>query len=96
MTKNHSLKKNLILHLSGLIAITLAIAGFFSFINAKKEINEIFDADMIKSAKIILGVINHDNFIESSKNLDAELHQKFFNRYDYELHIQAWKKNNLI
>jgi signal transduction histidine kinase len=96
MTKNHSLKKNLILHLSGLIAITLAIAGFFSFINAKKEINEIFDADMIKSAKIILGVINHDNFIESSKNLDAELHQKFFNRYDYEIHIQAWKKNNLI
>ena len=49
MTKNHSLKKNLILHLSGLIAITLAIAGFFSFINAKKEINEIFDADMINT-----------------------------------------------
>ena len=96
MKKNHSLKKNLIFHLSALIALTLGIAGFFSFINAKKEINEIFDADMIKSAKIILGVINHDNFIESSKNLDAELHQKFFNRYDYEMHIQAWKKNNLI
>jgi hypothetical protein len=38
---------------------------------------------MINSAKIILWVINQDNFIESSKNLDSELHQKFFNRYDY-------------
>jgi signal transduction histidine kinase len=72
------------------------IAGIFSFINSKKEINEIFDADMIKSANLILAVINHDNFIENSQNLDEELHQKFFNRYDYEIHIQAWKNNNLI
>ncbi len=96
MKKNHSLKKNLILHLYILIAIALVIAGVFSFINAKKEINQIFDADMIKSAKIILAVINHDNFIETSQNLDDELQQKFSNRYDYEIHIQAWEKNILI
>jgi signal transduction histidine kinase len=96
MKKNHSLKRNLIVNLYAIIAITLVIAGIFSFINSKKEINEIFDADMIKSTNLILAVINHDNFIENSQNLDKELHQKFFNRYDYEIHIQAWKKDNLI
>lgn len=94
--QNTSLKKNLIIKLTALILLMLTAVCAVSFFNSKKEISAIFDADMIKSARLIFGVIKDDSFVENTKNIDDELNQKFLNRYDYEIHIQVWKKDSII
>ncbi len=91
-----SIKTNLIAKLSGLIAIALVAIYFVSFLNTKKEISEVLDADLIKSAKLIFGVVQHDSFVEHSANLDAELQQKILNQFEYKIHAQAWKKDKII
>lgn len=96
MYKKNSLKQKLIFYLSALAILTLITASAMSFIFAKNEINEMFDSDMIKTSNIIFKVITHDNFIHNAKNLDEQLHQKFFKNYDYQIHIQAWKNGQLI
>jgi len=94
--KRKSIKKNLIVRLYSLIALTLSITYFSSFLNTKREIAEVFDADMIKSAKLIFTVIQHDSFVKNSTNLDIALQQKILNRYEYQIHSQAWKNNKII
>lgn len=94
--KKNSLKHKLIFYLSALAITTLIIASIMSFIFAKHEINDMFDSDMIKTGDIILKVITHDNFIQNATNLDDQLQQKFFKNYDYKIHIQAWKNDQLI
>lgn len=90
-----SIKKNLIKRLSLLIAIALTITYFTSFLNTKKEIQEVFDADLIKSAKILAILIKHESF-RKDEAIDSGLQQKVLNRYEYKIHAQAWKKNRII
>ena len=94
--KNNSLKINLILKLNFVLLIISTLVFFVSFHFGKNEINQVFDAELIKSAKLVFELAKHETFIKNSPHLDEELHQKFFNRYDYELHVQAWKNNKLI
>lgn len=94
--KNNSLKINLILKLNIVLLIISTLVFIISFNVGKSEINQVFDAELIKSAKLVFELAKHENFIKNSPHLDEKLHQKFFNRYDYELHAQAWKNNKLI
>lgn len=94
--KNNSLKINLIFKLNIVLLIISTLVFIVSFCVGKNEINQVFDAELIKSAKLVFELAKHETFIKNSPHLDEELHQKFFNRYDYELHVQAWKNNKLI
>ncbi len=94
--KKNSLKINLIFKLNIVLLIISTLVFLISFRVGKSEINQVFDAELIKSARLIFELAKHESFIKNSPHLDEELHQKFFNRYDYELHAQAWKNNQLI
>ena len=94
--KNNSLKINLIFKLNIVLLMISTLVFIVSFCVGKNEINQVFDAELIKSAKLVFELAKHETFIKNSPHLDEELHQKFFNRYDYELHVQAWKNNKLI
>lgn len=91
-----SIKTNLIIKLSSLIAVTLAITYFAAYISVRKEINLVLDADLIKSSKLILGVVRHDHFDYSAGDLESELSQKLFNKFEYKIHIQAWKAGQMV
>ena len=94
--KNNSLKINLIFKLNIVLIIISTLVFIVSFRVGKNEINQVFDAELIKSARLIFELTKHETFIKNSPHLDEKLHQKFFNRYDYELHAQVWKNNKLI
>lgn len=94
--KQKSIKQNLVFKLLALILLTLAITYLASFLNSKKEIGEVFDADMIKSAKLIFRLVEHESFVKNNLDLDYELKQTILNRYEYKIHAQAWKKNKII
>lgn len=94
--KNNSLKINLIFKLNIVLIIISTLVFIVSFRVGKNEINQVFDAELIKSARLIFELTKHETFIKNSPHLDEKLHQKFFNRYDYDLHAQVWKNNKLI
>jgi two-component system sensor histidine kinase QseC len=94
--KNNSLKLNLIFKLNIVLLIISTLVFIVSFNVGKSEINQVFDAELIKSARLIFELTKHETFIKNSSHLDEKLHQKFFNRYDYELHAQVWKNNKII
>jgi len=97
---SQSLKKNLILSLSLLICITLTVVYLISFFATRKEINEVFDANMVKSSRLIFGLIKNGsakkNEGDLSFNFDAELEQKIFSHHKYRIHSQAWREGKLI
>jgi len=94
--KNNSLKINLIFKLNIVLLIISTLVFIVSFRVGENEINQVFDAELIKSARLIFELTKRETFIKNSSHLDEKLHQKFFNRYDYELHAQVWKNNKLI
>lgn len=96
MNKVTSIKQNLIFRLSALLFATLIIAYSFSLQNTKKEIYEVLDADIIKSAKLMFELIKHESFVKNNINLDEQLKQKILNRYEYKIHAQAWKNDKII
>jgi len=96
MKKASSIKQNLILKLSALIFVTLIITYSFTLQNTRKEINEVLDADIIKSTKLLFELIKHESFIKNNSHLDEQLKQKILNRYEYRIHAQAWKNDEII
>jgi two-component system sensor histidine kinase QseC len=95
-----SIKRDLIVALSTLIGATLIVVYLISFFETRAEINEVFDANLVKSSKLIFSLVKNeiveeedDNFAMSS---DSELEQKIFHRYEYRIHSQAWRDGQLI
>jgi len=87
-------------HLLTLIGVTLIAVYLTSFFATRKEINEVFDANMVKSSRLIFALIKNEkvkkNEGDLSLNFDDELEQKIFHRYEYRIHSQAWKDGKLI
>jgi len=75
--KNNSLKINLILKLNIVLLIISTLVFIVSFNVGKNEINQVFDAELIKSSKLVFELAKHENFIKNSPHLDKKLHQKF-------------------
>jgi two-component system sensor histidine kinase QseC len=98
--KIRSIKKNLTTKLSLLIAVALIATYFASFLNTRNQIKDVFDADLIKSSKLIFGILKHESFEKTgnnfSLNIDSELRQKILNRYEYKIHAQGWKSGSII
>jgi signal transduction histidine kinase len=98
--KSYSLRKKLIIKLSIAISLTLAFILIISSIHTKHEIRKIFDANLAKSSKLILGLIKHEIAEENDPyfiinpqfigNLEKSHH------YEFKLHSQAWSSSKVI
>lgn len=100
MLRKNSLKRNLIITLFITLFATLTAIYFISFANTKHKIREAFDANLVKSSKLIFGLIKHEAIKEENLQLltdfNSTLHQKIFHKYEYILHSQAWINDKLI
>lgn len=100
MYKNQSIKKDLIITLSILVALVLITVRTAGFIYVKHHNQEVLDANLVKSAKLIFNLIKHDVFegqnLEFLSDTRPAFNQKIFHRYEYKLHAQAWEEDKLI
>ncbi len=90
----YSLKTRLFLTISALVTLILLLAGLIGFFCAKKEIHEIFDAEMAKSAKLIVRFFDEEKDFSSSN--EEEIQNKFFHKFEKEIHLQVWHEAELI
>lgn len=100
MIRSKSLKKNLIILLSLSLFAVMMVVFLVSFISVKDEITEVFDADLVKSSKLIFGLVRNEIFEEHNDDFELDFsgaeQQKIFHRYEYKIHSQIWNKDKLI
>lgn len=96
MNKPRSIAKNLIIKLNIIFSISLILIFSTTYFVSENEINQIFDAELKKSALVIYEIAKHHHLNSDSPSLEEKLHYKFFNRYDYDIIFQVWNKENLI
>ncbi len=98
--KSYSIRKKLSLRLSLTITLTLLFTLSASFLYTKNEIQKLFDANLAKTSKLILGLIKHE--IEEEQDPYFMIDPEYINgnqklhQYEYKLHSQAWNNSRLI
>jgi len=96
MKRRNSIANKLIFKLNIFLTLIFLIIVFFTYFISKNEINKVFDAELKKSSIILFEISKNFNPQNSTENLEQILHQKFFNRYDYEIIVQIWNNKNLL
>lgn len=94
--KFNSIKAELFFKLSILIIITLLITDLIAFLFTRHEIQELFDANLIKSSKLILNLTKDEAEEGNVVNFNLDDDKEIFHQYEHKLHYQIWKGEELI
>ncbi len=101
LNKKNSIKRSLFIYLSALILLVVISIGLASFFSTRAEIQKVFDANMIKSAKLLCGLVKHEvNKGKANEKFYIDLEQFSeegdFHKYERQIHYQIWNEENLI
>ncbi len=93
--KNYSLRSRLIARISLPIIVATLMALTLSYHFAKEEISEVYDAQLVHSAKVLLQlteheIIEHEGFHFGLENPDLQ------HRYERKLGFRIWMGNDLV
>ena len=53
-----SIRKRIIVRVMGLLILGSVLLGFFSYLDAAHEVEELFDAQLAQSARVLAGLLN--------------------------------------
>lgn len=93
--KNYSLRNRLIARITLPILITTLLVMAFSYASARHEIEEVYDAQLVHSAKVLLQLTQHEIIEDEAFDLGIE---KIDLQHSYErnLGFRIWSKDKLI
>lgn len=100
-----SLKARLIFYLYVLVSIALTVMGILSFLSAKHEIDEIYDAHMVHLGKTLYAITAHEieehesdelSLKEVTNYLKEEFNGKFDHDYETKVVFRIWDKEKLV
>lgn len=88
-----SLRLRLVVLLSIGLGIAWIVSAWFTYSEARHEINELFDAQLAESAQVLLGTASHElhEQIERGDDQAAVSHE-----YEQKLAFQVWNNNHLL
>lgn len=88
-----SLRLRLVLLLSVGLGIAWLVAAWFTHLEAREEINRIFDAQLAESAQVLLGTTRHE-IHERIEHGEAEIQAS--HEYEQKQAFQIWDEHNLL
>jgi two-component system sensor histidine kinase QseC len=98
--ERNSIRTKLFTSISLVILISLALIYSLGFFNTKNEIQEVLDANMAKSAKLVLALIYHeleegeeDGFLN---DFEDKINARILHEYEKQIHIQVWREGELV
>jgi two-component system sensor histidine kinase QseC len=98
--ERNSIRVKLFFSISGVITLSLLLIYSLGFFNTKNEIQEILDANMAKSAKLVLALIYHEIEEEEKEgfleDFEEQINQRVLHKYESQIYIQVWHKGNLV
>ena len=91
----NSVHSRLLITLSGVFIAAWVIVGIFAYIEARHEVEELFDAELVQSAKLLY------TLLESEIREDEELHyltksHAAMHEYESSIAFQVWKGDQLV
>lgn len=99
LSEKNSIKRSLFIYLASLITLVVFIIGLASFFSTKYEIQKLFDANMINSAKLLAGMMKYEqneNKYALHEVLGKFLHNIKQHKYERKIHYQIWIDEDLI
>ncbi len=97
MKKTYSLRKRLILMISVPILATALLISALSWISARQEIEEVYDAQLAHAAKVLLQLTEHE--VAEHKAYEISLGEErvdLAHRYENKLTFRIWKDTHLV
>lgn len=91
----NSLRLRLVLLLSVALGLAWAASAWFSHVEARSEIDELFDAQLAQSAQVLLGSTRH-HLHERSEHEDGEADIETSHAYEQKLAYQIWDEDGLL
>lgn len=88
-----SLRFRLILLLTAGLGLAWLVAAWFSHVESREEINQLFDAQLAQSAQVLLGTTRHE-LHERVEHGDDEI--SISHAYEQKLAFQIWDENGLL
>lgn len=88
-----SLRIRLVLLLSVGLSIAWAISAWFSYKEARHEIDQLFDAQLAQSAQVLLGTTRHELYERAERGEDET---PVSHEYEQKLAFQIWDSNTLL
>lgn len=97
--KKLSIKRALFKKIFWIITVLYVVVGMIAFHRTYDEIEEIFDAGMVRSAKIILGLIHHE-VVEhdfQTKMIDLGIRDlETYHKYEKKIQTIVWQGDQMI
>lgn len=93
--KNYSLRNRLITWITIPIIITILAVLVFSYVSARHEIEEVYDAQLVHSAKVLLQLTQHEIVEDEEFDLGVES-VDLQHRYERNLGFRIWAKDKLV
>ena len=97
MLKTHSIRIRLIAIISVPLIIVALLIGAFSLLSTYEEIDEVYDAQLAHSAKVLLQLTEHE--VDQNKLGQIQLGEErpeLAHRYENKLTFRIWKNSKLI
>lgn len=97
MKKKYSIRKRLLLYISISVLFLSLIIGTLSLISAYDEIEEVYDAQLAHSAKILLMLTEHE--VSEHEKYEIELgteRAELIHRYENKLTFRIWKEDHAV
>lgn len=93
--KQYSLGKRLILWISIPIVMATIVAMFASFLSARHEIEEVYDAQLVHSAKVLLQLTRHEVLKDGQFHFGVE-NNELKHHYERNLGFRIWVDDDLV
>lgn len=95
MNKNYSLRRRLILWISLPILGATLLALLTSYLFARHEVEEVYDAQLVHSAKVLLQLTQHEIMEDEGFHLGLE-NPDLQHRYERKLGFRVWVDNEVL
>ena len=99
--KQYSIRRYLTLNLISLALIMTALPGVLVYFDAAHEVEEIFDANLAQSTRVLHGIINRESIEHKQEILDSlhlkdSLEDDYAHDYERKLAFQVWDGDELV
>lgn len=91
----NSVRSRLLITLSGVFLAAWVIVGIFAYIEATHEVEELFDAELVQSAKLLYTLLESEIREEEESHFLTSPHETM-HEYESSIAFQVWKGDLLV
>lgn len=92
----NSLRLRLVLLLSVVLGAAWVVAAWFSHVEARQEVDKLFDAQLAQSAQVLLGTARHELHERSERRERGDGEIPVAHDYEQKLAFQIWDESGLL